>query len=501
MLSRFSIIVAVDSAGGISKGGSMPWPNSSASTFFRDMTIGNRKNAVIMGRRTYDAIPPHHRPLEGRQVYVVSRTWRQEDHQEVTVCESVLDALTITGNKVNSYEEIFVAGGEMLFASIMANYMYLCNRVYITRYKMNFQCDQLFDIESVKEFPLFQPTQLTHDFQRFYYKCPIVHPEYEYLSLLNRISVEGENKKHCDTPIKEIFSASIRFSVTDRLPVITTRQIEIGDIVGELLRWMNGTSVHPGCEDLGGSSCSNSPPPSYKPLSSLSEQDDEYHPPEVHPASSIPRERVDVPEWCDLPHIAKRELIERFERGDYGPYEGFLLRHWNADYDDGHADYTGKGLDQLEYIITNLRTSPSSHKHIVSLWNLGYYADQLLHPETVTLQFSLSGDGQYLDLLVSKRECDVFSQLPEDVTKMALFLAMVCHIVRLRPRDVIFNIGHAYVRDLDVPIIQRQCKRTPRPFPTYSFRRAARIKELSDFTPESVLIELYTSWPSLRPRE
>jgi thymidylate synthase len=490
MLSRFSIIVSIDIAGGISKGGAIPWPTS---TFFRDLTTGGGRNAVIMGRCTYDSIPPSSRPLEGRHVFVISRTWRQEDHQEVTVCESVMDALTLTGNKVNSYDNIFIAGGETLFNSITKSYMYLCDKIYVTRYKMNYQCDKFFDVDVFANLPLFQPTQLTHDFQRYYYQNTEVHPEYDYLRLLQNTLENGESKTYRGETTKEIFGATIKFNVGGRHPIITTRQIDFSEVLRELLMWLSGNTIHSGCENTGSVAVASS--------SGSGDDDSEYSVPEINRGSSMPSERVEVFAWCDLPHIAKRELIERFERGDYGPYEGFLLRHWNADYDDGNSDYSGKGLDQLEYLITNLRTSPSSHKHIANMWNLGYYADQLQHPECLSIQFSQSGDGRYLDLLVSKRESNIFSQLPNDILKFSALLVMMSHVVKLRARNVIFNIGHAYVRHSDETIILRQCKRTPRPFPTLSFRRAARIKELSDFTLESFDVELYTSWPPLKSKD
>lgn len=489
MLSRFSIVVSYDVAGGISKNGAIPWP---AGTYFRDLTTGNGRNAIIMGRCTYDSIPPHHRPLEGRHVYVISRTWRQEDHQEVTVCESVMDALTLTGNKVNSYEDIFICGGEKLFSSITRHYMYLCDRVYATRYKMNFECDKFFDLDTITSLPLFQPTQLTHDFQRFFYRNTETHPEYEYLDLLSSVQETGESKTYRGETIKELFGVNIKFSVGTRHPIITTRQIDYASIFRELLMWLSGNTTHPGCEENLNESIK---------LVLDNNEDDSYNPPDLVVGSSTPKEKVDVPSWCDLPHIAKRDLIERFERGDYGPYEGFLLRHWNADYEDNSKDYINKGLDQLEYVLTNIRTSPASHKHVASFWNLGYYADQLVHPETMHIQFSQSGDGRYLDLLVSKRESNVFSDLPNDITKYATFLAMASLVTKMRPRNVIFNIGHAFVRVSDETIITRQCKRTPRPFPTLSFKRSARIKELSDFTIDSFEVELYTSWPLLKPKD
>ena len=39
------------------------------------------------------------------------------------------------------------------------------------------------------------------------------------------------------------------------------------------------------------------------------------------------------------------------QAGDLGPVYGFQWRHWNAPYSNKDDDYTGKGIDQLSWII------------------------------------------------------------------------------------------------------------------------------------------------------
>lgn len=46
------------------------------------------------------------------------------------------------------------------------------------------------------------------------------------------------------------------------------------------------------------------------------------------------------------------------EEGDLGPVYGFQWRHFGAEYTDMHADYTGKGVDQLAQVWYKSSQSP-----------------------------------------------------------------------------------------------------------------------------------------------
>ena len=54
---NFSLIVAADLNNGIGKNGKIPWRISADMDFFKKTTMGNGKNAVIMGRTTGNHCP------------------------------------------------------------------------------------------------------------------------------------------------------------------------------------------------------------------------------------------------------------------------------------------------------------------------------------------------------------------------------------------------------------------------------------------------------------
>ncbi len=71
VMRPFSIVVAAASSSlGIGKGGDLPWKIAEDMAFFKTLTSivtsPDAKNAVIMGRKTWQSIPKKFRPLNGR---------------------------------------------------------------------------------------------------------------------------------------------------------------------------------------------------------------------------------------------------------------------------------------------------------------------------------------------------------------------------------------------------------------------------------------------------
>ena len=69
----FEIIVAHDLNQGIGTDNQLPWHCAEDMAYFKSLTIGNQKNAVIMGRKTWESIPEKFRPLPNRLNIVLSK--------------------------------------------------------------------------------------------------------------------------------------------------------------------------------------------------------------------------------------------------------------------------------------------------------------------------------------------------------------------------------------------------------------------------------------------
>jgi len=138
---KFSIIVATDMNWGIGKDNNLPWPHlSSDMKHFSKVTKGDGKNAVIMGRKTWDSLPDKYKPLPGRLNIVLSRNQYCELPGDVMLSGSLERALEIA--KENNCNEVFVIGGGNIYSQAIEDVG--CEKIYLTRVLHEFEADTFF---------------------------------------------------------------------------------------------------------------------------------------------------------------------------------------------------------------------------------------------------------------------------------------------------------------------------------------------------------------------
>jgi dihydrofolate reductase len=111
---RLVLVGAMAENGIIGRNGMLPWNVRSELRHFRALTWGK---PVVMGRRTYLAIPPRNRPLPGRTNIVISRDL-EFAAQGVVVAPGLAQALTVARADAlrRGANEIVVAGGAQIYA-------------------------------------------------------------------------------------------------------------------------------------------------------------------------------------------------------------------------------------------------------------------------------------------------------------------------------------------------------------------------------------------------
>ncbi len=104
---RINLIFARAANGVIGKDNSMPWHLPEDLAHFKRLTQGC---PVIMGRKTWDSLPPRFRPLPGRSNIVITRQsdWQAEGAVRAS---SLQDALHLSGD----VPEVWVIGGAEIY--------------------------------------------------------------------------------------------------------------------------------------------------------------------------------------------------------------------------------------------------------------------------------------------------------------------------------------------------------------------------------------------------
>lgn len=108
---RVSLIAAVAANGTIGAGNDLVWREPQDQRHFVDTTRGH---AVVMGRKTWDSLPPRFRPLPGRRNLVVTRN----PQFEATGAETAPDLQTAL-QRLAALPLVFVIGGGELYAAAL----------------------------------------------------------------------------------------------------------------------------------------------------------------------------------------------------------------------------------------------------------------------------------------------------------------------------------------------------------------------------------------------
>jgi len=455
-LSRFSVIVAMTKRYGIGKNGSIPWKNKQDMAYFREITIGDGNNAVIMGRKTYESLPQSMRPLPNRRNIVVSSSIIPG----VDTTSSLVKALHICATN----EKTYIIGGQRLYEEAIQKWPHLCDKVIISHIPENvsdpYDCDTFFPYDEAKALPSSISIVNNNDLVVETINVQYSHPEEQYLNLVKRILLEGENRNdRTKVGTKSLFGCNMEFDLRQGFPLLTTKRTWFEGIVKELLFFISGKTDTKILEQQG----------------------------------------VNI--WKGN---TSAEYLEEYKfpwrEGDMGPGYSHQWRHAGAKYIGCDADYTGQGVDQLNDLINGLKKDPFGRRHIISAWDVANIHWMALPPCHCFLQFYVGfnelNEPKYLDCMMYQRSADMFLGVPFNIASYALFIHMIGHVTGLTPRRYIHNFGDAHIYSNHIDQVQEQVTRTPLHFPQLSFKQ--NRTNIDDFTFDDIVLENYISWPTIK---
>jgi dihydrofolate reductase len=140
-VKTFDIVVALDRQRGIGKDNRLPWNLPGDMRFFKQTTSEappGQRNAVIMGRKTWESIAEKRKPLPGRLNIVLSRRSDLQLPETVLRACSLDEAMQLTGQD-SSLFSLFVIGGAAVYDEAVRHPA--CRRLFVTEIDGVFACD------------------------------------------------------------------------------------------------------------------------------------------------------------------------------------------------------------------------------------------------------------------------------------------------------------------------------------------------------------------------
>ena len=256
-----------------------------------------------------------------------------------------------------------------------------------------------------------------------------------YLRLLQRVLSKGDYRDdRTGTGTYSIFGAQERFDLRGGFPMLTTKKLHLRSIIHELLWFLQGdTNIR-----------------------------------------YLRENKVTIwDEWADA-------------EGNLGPVYGKQWRCWEGK--------EGKTIDQIAQVVEQIRTNPSSRRHIVSAWNVAEVKDMALPPCHLLFQFYVC-EGE-LSCQLYQRSADIFLGVPFNIASYALLTLMVAQVTGLKPGDFIHTFGdlHLYSNHLEPAKLQlsRECRPLPR------MRLNPKVDRIDGFVYEDFTVEGYDPHPPIK---
>ena len=269
----------------------------------------------------------------------------------------------------------------------------------------------------------------------------------QYLDLMKHIRDEGVKKEdRTGTGTVSVFGYQMRFDLEDSFPLLTTKKVNLDSIIHELLWFISGDTNISYLVKNGVNIWNDWPYQSYLK--------------QTHQEKDYP---MHSKEWKDK----MKEFIEQIKNdddfakvyGDLGPVYG---RQWR--------DF--EGVDQLNQVVEDIKSSPDSRRLIVSAWNpkdIPVMVKSGLPPCHTLFQFYVS-EGR-LSCQLYQRSADVFLGVPYNIASYAILTLMIAQATGLKPGEFIHTLGDAHLYNNHLEQVEEQLARVPFPCPKLSINK------------------------------
>jgi len=261
------------------------------------------------------------------------------------------------------------------------------------------------------------------------------HEELQYLNLLQNIIDNGYWEDGRNGRTKGIFGYSMRFSLKDnKIPILTTKKTAWKTCLKELLWFISGETD----------------------------------------AKILQNQGVHIWDGNTSREFLDSRGLNNYPEGMIGPGYGYQWRNFNADYNyiSGKAISDEKGIDQLQYIIDQLKNpkTRNSRRLVMTAWNPTQLDQMALPPCHILCQFNVH-DGNKLSCSMFQRSNDEACGTSFNIASYSFLTHLLAKHCGLEAYEFVYFKGNCHIYEEHIDNIKLQLKREPFPFPTVSIKQ------------------------------
>lgn len=277
------------------------------------------------------------------------------------------------------------------------------------------------------------------------------HDENQYLNMIHDVLKYGSMENGRNGKALTAFGASMHFSLKDgTLPLLTTKKVAWKTCLRELLWFIQGQTDN----------------------------------------TILQSQNVKIWNGNSSREFLDSRGLHHLNENDLGPIYGFQWRHFNAPYKTCKDDYTGQGVDQLQYIINSLKNPEerNSRRLVMSAWNPCQIDQMALPPCHVMCQFNVT-DGNKLDCALFQRSGDIGLGVPFNIASYSMLTHIIAKHCDLEAQDFYYYLGNCHIYDDHIDLLKEQANRVPYNFPTLKITE--KCEDISHYKEEMFIVENY----------
>jgi thymidylate synthase len=279
----------------------------------------------------------------------------------------------------------------------------------------------------------------------------------QYTDLLKLVQERGHVKTdRTGTGTLSLFGPQMEdVNLSEGFPILTTKRIHFRSVVQELLWFIRGETNIRSLLEAGVTIWSEWPHAAY-----------------IKATGHNPTVREFEKEI-----LASQEFAEKW--GGIGPCYGKQWRTWETP--------GGAVIDQLQNVVTALRTRPDDRGIIMSAWNVADLNQMALRPCHTLWQWAVDESGLHCKLY--QRSADIFLGVPFNIACGALLQHMVAHVTGHPVGRFIHTFGDLHIYSNHTGQVNEQLSRTPGKLPLLKLDPS--VKEIDDFRADHITLEGY----------